>query len=231
MADENSKLTFGIGDSDSEKSHVAFNYPEEELRIQKFSINLTVDNLSDEARESGLNFFALQVDFPNGTWAHGGPQSHQVNWGGLAYHGNMTSDNYTKPEPEKDILLIQNAENAIRNQPFEVQVNKQYTLSVFRGHQKHFPPGIYSVSEDSEKVTVDHERVLWQWYFTIEPVDNKGPYVQSYLYNSAEYILYGVVWNECGYGSCGKGQHTLWSEPAYTNLAGKHFLLTDWYRL
>ena len=81
-----------------------------DAKIVEISTHLIVD----EASPKGLNFFAIQVNFPNKTWAHGGPQLvqhdgkpfQQVNWGGLVNRGGGSKD-YQEVDWKKDLLLIQ----------------------------------------------------------------------------------------------------------------------------
>ena len=63
------------GDELDPHTHLRFEGIPKDSRIVNVSTHLIVE----QAATNGLNFFAVQVNFPNKTWAHGGPQ---VNSGG-----------------------------------------------------------------------------------------------------------------------------------------------------
>ena len=61
----------GIGGDESDShTHLRFEGIPQDAKIVRVSTHLIVD----QAASVGLNFFAVQVNFPNQTWAHGGPQ-------------------------------------------------------------------------------------------------------------------------------------------------------------
>jgi hypothetical protein len=104
---------FGIGRGERDaRTHVAFDTPK---GIVWASVHVVVDRTAT----TGLNFFALQVDFRNGTWAHGGlqdvdhldgkggPRMRQVNWGGLVDRGGGNAD-YDLMNDRADLEKIQN---------------------------------------------------------------------------------------------------------------------------
>ena len=101
---------FGIGGGeDAPDTHVAFEAPRDLIAA---SARVVVDRVAPR----GLNFFALQVDFANGSWAHGGGQdvdrpdgarTRQVNWGGLVDRGGGTAD-YDEMDDVAALARIQN---------------------------------------------------------------------------------------------------------------------------
>lgn len=164
----------------------------------------------------GLNFFAIQVNFNNGTWAHGGLQHNKgklwlANWGGLVNRGGGAND-YKKANPKTDLVKIQNAEQNTR--PYNWQLGRTYELTVWRGDQVYLEAGEYLIS--GKTIYVDTPRTMWEWHFNIEPVGG-GNEFDATIYNSADTINYFMVWNECGYGSCGQTQHATWFMPSYSN--------------
>ncbi|GAB3792142.1 hypothetical protein [Dyella agri] len=196
-------------------SHAAF--PGTPHDIIKVSSRLRVTN----AVAQGLNFFAIQVNFPNKTWAHGGPQRvdghYQMNWGGLVNRGGGSKD-YREEDPAADLLLMQNGPDSQRSPAYAWTVGKEYVLTIERGKQVTLPPGEYVFIGSGPKVSVPAVRTLWEWKFTLKPADGNGPTQVSTLYDAADRIASFYIWNECGYGSCGKGQSASWSMPAYVSL-------------
>lgn len=93
-------------------SHAAF--PGIPSDIVKVSARVRVTKASDH----GVNFFAIQVNFPNQTWAHGGLElvggKYLINWGGLVNRGGGLAD-YRKEYPAADLQLMQNGSNAERS--------------------------------------------------------------------------------------------------------------------
>ncbi|ENM3807614.1 hypothetical protein IS636_003687 [Vibrio cholerae] len=195
------------------------------------SIHITVDAITDHARENFVNFFALQVNFNNDTWAHGGFQSHLVNWGGLANHGGGQLDYNSlslHQAAQLDILKIQNETDEIRNQPFDYVVGKEYIYEIKRLDQEIFPAGQnVRVIGGGILVTPTVERKMYVWEFTVKPADGNGPSVRSVLYNSAPYFDFFCVWNEIRHN---EGQLTSWSNPRYTKEDGSVVTPTDWSR-
>ncbi|QNT78330.1 hypothetical protein [Entomobacter blattae] len=228
-------LTLDIGASnDPNLTHITFignGKP-----ITDVSINLTVNSVSPEALK-GLNFWALQVNWPNNTWAHGGPQTHianssqpwgnQVNWGGLVNKGGGSAD-YTDKNLAEDIYSIQNGPNRLA--PYDWEVGKTYTLSVDRGNLVTLPPGTYNYGGDGEPVKVDNTRQMWEWTFTMKPADGSGPAYTSTMYNSASSIDSVLAWSESGYGSEGKAKSATFSNPQYTTADGTIHYYSSYYR-
>ena len=183
------------------------------VKIVKVSTHLIVD----KASPNGLNFFAIQVNFPNKTWAHGGPQINKkgdklvqyANWGGLVSRGGGAKD-YKEVDQKNDLFLIECGIGKPNTVPWEWKLNCEYILTVERGKQVHLPAG------ESHNVHVA-ERTMWEWQFTITPLkqDKSQPAFTSLLYNSADCIKSFYVWNEAGFGSIGEEQHACWSPPTY----------------
>lgn len=166
--------------------------------------------------QTGLNFYAIQVNFDNGTWAHGGLQFNKgqnalANWGGLVFRGGGAAD-YEKMHKD-DLQKIQNQPPTTR--PYAWQTGKTYELTVWRGKQVTLPAG--EVKHNGKMVNVD-ERTMWAWHFNIAPTDGGQEY-NATLYNSAATIKDFMVWSECGYGSCGQTQKSRWSMPIYATNA------------
>lgn len=196
-------------------SHAAF--PKTPNDIIKVSSQVRVTTAVGE----GLNFFAIQVNFPNKTWAHGGPQlvngRYQMNWGGLVSRGGGATD-YREEDPAADLRLMQNAADSERSPAYPWVTGKEYVLTIERGKQITFPPGAYVFIGSGPQVSVPYARTLWEWKFTLKPASGGGPVQVSTLYDAADRIASFYLWNECGYGSCGKGQSAIWSMPVYTRL-------------
>lgn len=199
----------GIGAGEEKPTHVGFE-TDKDAKIVKVSVSVIVD----KASPNGLNFFAIQVNFPNSTWAHGGPQiskkgdglAKYANWGGLVSRGGGTKD-YKDADPKNDRALIECGVEKPNTIPCEWELGREYVLTVERGDQIALPP-------DDKTPT---ERKMWVWRFTMVPKDNPqtSPTFTSTLYNSADHISSFCVWNEAGYGSTSEEQHARWSLPKY----------------
>ena len=202
----------GIGAGEGKPSHLSFEI-KKNAKVVKVCTHLIVD----KASPNGLNFFALQVNFPNKTWAHGGPQINKhgnkliqyANWGGLVNRGGGSKD-YTEADPAKDMVLIECGIGKPNTVPWTWKTNCEYLLTVERGKQVQLPAG------ESHKVHVA-ERTMWEWKFSIVPLvkDKSQPHFTSLLYDSADSIKFFYLWNEAGYGSKGEEQHARWSPPTY----------------
>jgi len=216
MPDPSAAMNFVIGPEAGDiHSHAAF--PATPNDIFKVSARVRVTS----AIGQGLNFFAVQVNFPNGTWAHGGPQlvngKYQMNWGGLVSRGGGSAD-YQKEDPASDLQQMQNGPDSDRSHPYVWAVGNEYVLTIERGKRITFPPGEYVFIGAGPRVFVPNERAMWEWKFTLKPADGVGPTQVSTLYDAADRISSFYIWNECGYGSCGKGQSATWSMPVYSRL-------------
>lgn len=224
---------FGIGGGEVDpQTHVSFEAPRQ---LVGASARVVVDRVAS----TGLNFFALQVDFANGTWAHGGVQdvdgpdgsrTRQVNWGGLVDRGGGTADY----EPEDDLADLDQIQNPPVGQhvgPYAWQDGVAYEYLVERGQRVTLPPGDYRLISDRPLVRVDHARTMWEWRFTVRPVSEPGRPFVAVLYDAADTFTSFYVWNESGYGATDAAQHTRWWAPSYTELgASSARAATAWQR-
>ena len=222
-------IGIGHGEEDSH-THLRFDKSiPKEAKIVQVSTHLIVD----KASPNGLNFFAIQVNFLNKTWAHGGPQLvkrdgkpfMQANWGGLVNRGGGSKD-YKEVDWKNDLLLIQCGIGKPNTVPWAWQLHREYILTVRRGKQVHLPAAkIHDVPAP--------ERTMWEWHFTIEPLkkDKSQPACTSLIYNSADCLRSFYLWNESGYGSHSDEQHTRWSLPTYRTEDGTDDVIArDWGR-
>lgn len=223
-------LTFGIGGGEADAhTHVAFDAPK---GLTSARVHVVVDRVAPV----GLNFFALQVDFDNGTWAHGGLQdvdgpdgtrTRQVNWGGLVDRGGGTDD-YTKQDDLADLEKIQNAPDGEHVGPYSWQLGTEYDFVIERLAAVTLPPGDYRLIPGRPLVHVDHARTLWQWRFTTRPTAGGTAFV-AVLLDAAATIDGFMVWNESGYGSTAAAQHATWRDPTYATEHGE-VAVTEWHR-
>ena len=200
----------GIGGDESDAhTHLRFDGIPKDSKIIHVSTHLIVD----QAGPVGLNFFALQVNFPNKTWAHGGPQvnsgEEKANWGGLVNRGGGSKD-YQEVNWQEDLLLIECGVEKPNTVPWKWARNCEYTITIERGKQLHLPAG----TNDHFHLMVP-ERTMWEWKLAIKPVDGGHDSFNSLVYDSADHISSFYVWNESGYGSTSRQQHTKWSLPTY----------------
>ena len=205
--------TIGIGSGEEPQTHLSFGNIPKDSKIVQVSTHLIVD----KALPKGLNFFAIQVNFPNKTWAHGGPQLvkkgnqgvQQVNWGGLVNRGGGSTD-YKEADLKNDLLLIESGVGKPNTVPWKWKLNTEYVLTVERGKQMQLPAG------ESHNVHVE-ARTMWEWKFTFEPVvkDVSHPPFTALIYDSADSIGSFYLWNEAGYGTTKDDQHARWSPPTY----------------
>ncbi|EDY17575.1 conserved hypothetical protein [Chthoniobacter flavus Ellin428] len=221
--------TIGIGAGEEQPTHLSFSNIPKGSKIVQVSSHLIVD----KASPNGLNFFAIQVNFPNKTWAHGGPQLvkkgnqpvQQVNWGGLVNRGGGSTD-YKEADPKNDLLLIESGVGKPNTVPWRWKLNTEYVLTVERGKQVQLPAG------ESHKVHVD-ARTMWEWKFTYEPVvkDVNFPSYTALIYDSADSIGSFYLWIEAGYGSTKDEQHARWSPPTYrVEGSTEEKMATEWKR-
>jgi len=205
--------SIGIGAGEEPPTHLSFSNMPKDAKIVWVSTHLIVD----KASPNGLNFFAIQVNFPNKTWAHGGPQLvkkgkenvQQVNWGGLVNRGGGSKD-YKETDLKSDLLLIESGVGKPNTVPWPWKQNSEYVLTVERGKQVQLPAG------ESHNVQVD-ARTMWEWKFTFELVakDAKFPTYTALIYDAADSIGSFYLWNEAGYGSTKDDQHAWWAPPTY----------------
>jgi hypothetical protein len=205
--------SIGIGAGEEPPTHLSFSNMPKDAKIVQVSTHLIVD----KASLKGLNFFAIQVNFPNKTWAHGGPQLvkkgnqnvQQVNWGGLVDRGGGSKD-YQEADLKNDLSLIESGVGKPNTVPWRWKQDTEYVLTVERGKQVQLPAG------ESHNVHVE-ARTMWEWKFTFEPAvkDANLPTYTALIYDSADSIRSFYLWNEAGYGSTKDDQHALWSPPTY----------------
>ncbi len=202
----------GIGKAEkAPETHLAFDGLATDAGIIEVQTHLVVDRVPPV----GLNFFAVQVDFPNQTWAHGGPQfndgvSKLANWGGLVDRGGGSAD-YEQTDWSKDLLLIDCGEDKPNTVPWSWDTGREYILTVARGEQIVLPAGINTAHGN----VMVPQRTMWVWNFTITPADGLGESFTSRLFDSADHIAGFYLWNESGYGSASDQQHAAWSMPLY----------------
>lgn len=216
----------GIGAGEKEtQTHLAFQGIAKGAKIVRVSTRLIVE----KAPAKGLNFFAVQVNFPNKTWAHGGPQFNDgkkelANWGGLVNRGGGSKD-YTDVDWKKDITLIECGVGKPNTVPYKWNRGDEYVLTVERGAQVKLPEGL-----NKEHGVVAPERTMWEWKFTIVPVKSGAETFTSLLYDSADHISSFYLWNESGYGSKSDEQHASWSMPTYRVEGGSEDLVPAGFR-
>jgi hypothetical protein len=207
---QSASLAIGVGGDETDAhTHLCFEGISKDAKIVKVTTHLIVNH----AAPVGLNFFAVQVNFPNQTWAHGGPQinsgAEKANWGGLVNRGGGSKD-YQEVNWKEDLLLIECGIEKPNTVPWKWNRNTEYVITVERGKQIHLPAG----TNDHFQVRVP-ERMLWEWRLTIQPLAIGHESFASLLYDSADHISSFYLWNEAGYGSTSKQQHAQWSLPTY----------------
>jgi hypothetical protein len=213
------------GDEVDARTHLRFEGILADAKIVRVSTYLIVE----QAATNGLNFFAVQVNFPNQTWAHGGPQvnsgAEKANWGGLVNRGGGSKD-YKEVNWQEDLRLIECGIEKPNTVPWKWDRNCEYTLTIERGNQVQLPAG----TNAHFKVVVP-ARTMWEWNLTIQPVSSGHETFTSQLYDSADHIRSFYLWNESGYGSTSKQQHTKWSLPTYrTEGSTEDKVPTGWKR-
>lgn len=218
-------IGIGGGEKDAH-THLRFEGIPNNARIVGVSTHLIVE----QAATNGLNFFAVQVNFPNKTWAHGGPQvnsgAEKANWGGLVNRGGGSKD-YEEVNWKEDLRLIECGIGKPNTVPWKWDRNCEYIVSVERGKQVQLPAGT-----NQHFQVVEPERTMWEWKLTIKPVDSRHETFTSLLYDSADHISSFYLWNESGYGSTSKEQHASWSLPVYrTEDSAEDKVPTGWKRV
>lgn len=187
----------------------SFTPPEDTTHVQ---MRINVDSTSGD----GLNFFGLQVNFDNETWAHGGVQrtdgDRKVNWGGLPVRNDGNSD-YTEPSDEqklRELDRIQNGENQVEEVDWDEDT--EYIYEITRGDKVTVPAGEARVSHSEDPVDVDHDREMYEWNFTVRPADGGEPIYEGTMYNTAESIEWVALWNETGYGADEDATRATWGD-------------------
>lgn len=215
-----------IGGAEKDQhTHLRFEGIAPDAKIVSVSTHLVVE----QAATNGLNFFAVQVNFPNKTWAHGGPQvnsgAEKANWGGLVNRGGGSKD-YQEANWKEDLMSIECGIDKPNTVPWKWDRNCEYVMTVERGKQVRLPAGMNA----HFNITVP-ERTMWEWKLTIQPVVAGHETFTSLLYDSADHISSFYLWNESGYGSTSKEQHTRWSLPTYrTGDSAADKVPTGWKR-
>lgn len=161
--------------------------------VTSVSINVAIHSTSSQ----GLQFFALQANFEDGAWAHGGqqilgPKPYRINWGGLV----STADDktgYSLNDPQA-LAYLQNSLPQYVSTNFTV--GKTYTYSITRGAQVTFLPGYYTKIEGHQVYYVNHARTMWEWNFSVTPTDASSAPVTQTIYASLPYISWAAYWNE-----------------------------------
>lgn len=197
------------GDEKDPHTHLRFEGIPQDAKIVSVSSHFIVDQVGT----NGLNFFAIQVNFPNKTWAHGGPQLNSgvemANWGGLVNRGGGATD-YKELNWKNDLPLIECGIEKPNTVPWKWNRHCEYLINIERGKQVHIPAG----TNDHFKVMVP-EHTMWEWKLIIKPLDSRHEPFTSLLYDSADHISSFYLWNESGYGSTSNQQHARWSLPTF----------------
>jgi hypothetical protein len=182
-------------------------------------VEVRVEVRVDEVPLHGLRFFALQVNFPNGAWAHGGlqrdPSDGVANWGGLL--GGIDYDYRDRP---RDVLAaIQNLPGRVG--PARWATERWYRYRIWRSEREVLPPGDYAVL-DEPPVRVAEARRLRRWSFSITDVlSGEEVYLQA-LYVDADTIRGFTYWTETGYGiGCEDRLVVRWRDPEYWRAGGE----------
>lgn len=177
----------------------------------------------DKASLDGLNFFAMQVNFDNDTWAHGGVQlldgkREAINWGGLTNLGGGSGDYAKRNEAERaaDLDRIQNPGGGKQLVDQKWDIGTAYSYDIQRGDRVIVPAGDYVRSGGEDPTTVDHDRTMYEWIFTVTPADGGEPIYQGTLLNSSDSIASAAVWNESGYGSTDDQLQAEWNDVTFT---------------
>jgi hypothetical protein len=217
-------IGIGGGETDA-KTHLAFEGIPKGAKIVQVSTRLIVDKVAPK----GLNFFAIQVNYPNKTWAHGGPQFvsggvEQANWGGLVNRGGGSKD-YTEVDWTKDLQLIECGVGKPNTVPCKWNRNTEYVMTVERGARVTLPAGM-----NKEHKVMAPERTMWEWKFTMSPTDKSHEPFTSLIYDSADHIGSFYLWNESGYGSTNDQQHARWSVPTYRVEGGSEVLVPSGFK-
>ncbi len=210
MATSTTVPEIGIGGDETDPhTHLHFEGIPKDSKIVSVSTHLIVE----KAATNGLNFFAVQVNFPNKTWAHGGPQvtsgTEKANWGGLVNRGGGAKD-YQEVNWQEDLKLIECGIEKPNTVPWKWDRNCEYTITIERGQQIHLPAGT-----NVQFKVMAPERTMWEWKLTIKPVAGNHETFTSLLYDSADHISSFYTWNESGYGSTSQEQYAKWARPTY----------------
>ena len=176
-------------------------------------VGASVEVRVDDVPRHGLRFFALQVNFADVAWAHGGlqadPEDGKANWGGL-----VSGIDYDFEGAELEVLsAVQNMPG--RTSPADWEEDTWYRYDVRRGELTELPPGEYSVlSEDP--VMVENAREMWEWSFSITNVGTGEVVWENHLYVAHPVITSATYWTETGYGiECTDKLTVKWRNPFF----------------
>ncbi len=176
-------------------------------------VEASVELRVDEVPSHGLRFFALQVDFGDVAWAHGGwqmdPKHGKVNWGGLTH-----SHNYQFEDHKLETLRrIQNMPGRLAEVSWKS--GTWYRYIVYRGAQETLAPGAYAVL-DEEPMQVAESRTMWRWNFEIREIETDTIAWQHHLYVAAPVMTRMLYWTETGSGiQCEDRLTVNWRNPSY----------------
>jgi len=167
----------------------------------------------DEVPRHGLRFFALQVDFAEVAWAHGGlqadPSNGKANWGGLA-----SGIDYSFEGSEATVLSrIQNAPGRVAAVSW--QTGTWYRYTVTRGPEEVLPAGSYAVLDETPR-PVATARKMWRWDFEIRDIGTNRVVWHKHLHVAHPMITSITYWTETGYGiTCDDKLSVSWRNPYY----------------
>jgi hypothetical protein len=173
------------------------------------SVEMMVEAIPDHA----FQFFAIQLDFAGGTWAHGGVQSGgEADWGGLGMYG------YAYAGHEREVLdQLQNLPGRVSSVPWSTGVWYRYDVAL-RGLET-LPAGDYSVL-DEPPTHVDHDRTFWRWDFTITSVADGTVVWQQGFDTNADTFTDWSYWTETGYGAtCADIVTVHWRAPSFDGVS------------
>ena len=185
-------------------------------------VGASVDVKIDEVPRHGLRFFALQVNFADVAWAHGGlqkdPDEGQANWGGL-----VPGVSYDYEGHELDTLQnIQNMPGRTREASW--REDTWYRYEITRGPLEVLPAGEYSVLTE-EPTMVPNDREMWRWDFTIREIETDVVVWEQSLYVAHAVITSATYWTETGYGmTCDDRITVQWRNPYFTDEDGEQWL-------
>ena len=196
----------GKADDNTPQPHSAHQKPDVDAAgARSAAVDVMIETLPGHA----FQFFAVEIDFAHGTWAHGGLQSgNEADWGGLdgAYGYNFQGH-------QADVLEhLQNAPGRMSSVAWQTGV--WYHFAVDRIEQETLPAGSYSVL-DEPPTTIDHPRTLWRWDFTVTRTDGTAVWNQPF-YTDSDTFTGWSYWTETGYGeTCADIVTAHWRSPRF----------------
>lgn len=184
--------------------------------IDRASVELTVDELNAPDQSAGLTFYAIQVNFDDGTGAHGGPQQlddgkRKVNWGGLDGGDYAAGEN----DPDGQIANIINPQGDENTPEIDWENGHTYRLEVVKGDTRVFEPGDYE-STSGRTGHLDEPTEYQGWEFRMVDTTTGEVVTTQTVYNHAEHIESFGYWTETGYGFDHQDASTArWNNPEY----------------